>query len=683
MGLGMIYIREGSDFSLGPIYHDGTSIFSQLTFTPAVETGETATNGLLIDVDGTVTNGLYIDNDGTMTTGIKIDGATTAGIDLSGSTACVQNIILGGNGRISTGSAAGSACTIDATTSPYGEGMELRYTISDWADTYTLTSAKGMYLRMESTEANASGSVYGAEMYGVANNVNTQYLWGSLVYAYVKGTAAKTLTGVYAFQPEISFDAGSGTNTITDAAVVRAKVTGGVMSDYTVLDGYRLTLGDLDGGSRTYGNGLLFEDDSGMSGTCALTTGININIATTTAIAFGVSAGKIVDAAASISIYGGGTTGDDLILYGSSADTTSLSVLGTTGLSVLGTVTTGLDISTASTSGVSINTSTPTQGILISAACDSHAINISAAQTGAGITIGSTCGTYGLNIAGACANAINVSVAQTSAQGWDVGALLQHGSMSVPIDYGTISASDLVLIESSVSAIATGQWVVGRVNQLTTAGASTGYFLGDYSYLFVNHTVGAAIANYAEIDITATAALNGNVQCYFAELNVDAGTITGAGKISGMTIEVDVESGVTVAQPIYGIEVDMRGIKVDVVGQTAGIKITKADGSNYLDHGLLFSNEFSNTTSVIEMDLSQGNTPVGIRFNAGTAGHVITSALQFVSTTGGTTYFADFAGAADGLPFTKNSTKKESTCSGWISVLDQDGALGYINVWTS
>ena len=286
-------------------------------------------------------------------------------------------------------------------------------------------------------------------------------------------------------------------------------------------------------------------------------------------------------------------------------------------------------------------------------------------------------------VGGAPYTGINFSTAMTSAQGWDVGALIQHGSMSVPIAYGTISAGDLVLMESSVSATATGQWVVGRVNQLTTAGTSTGYFLGDYTYLYVNHTVGAAIGYYSEIDVTATAALNGNVQCYFAELNVDAGTITGAGKLSGMTIEVDVEAGVTVAQPIYGIEVDMRGIKVDPVGQTAGIKITKAGGSNYLDHGLLFSNEFSNTTSVIEMDLSQGNTPVGIRFNAGTAGHIITSALQFVSTTGGTTYFADFDGAADGLPFTKNGTKKSGTCSGWISVLDQDGTIGYINVYTS
>lgn len=137
---------------------------------------------------------------------------------------------------------------------------------------------------METNEANASGSIYGAQMWGVTNNVNLQYLWGGFAYAYIKGTSAKALTGVYAFQPEISFDAGSGTNTITDAAIVRAKLTGGVMSDYTVLDGYRLTLGDMDGQSRTYGNGILLEDDSAMAGTSTLTTGLNITIGCTTGI---------------------------------------------------------------------------------------------------------------------------------------------------------------------------------------------------------------------------------------------------------------------------------------------------------------------------------------------------------------------------------------------------------------
>lgn len=187
------------------------------------------------------------------------------------------------NQRIATTTVAGSSMTIDATTWQYGEGLELKYNVADWADTYTLTEATAGLFRMETNEA-STNSIYGTQSWGVTNNVNIGSLWGGLAYAYVKGASAKTITNVYAFQPEISFDAGSGTNTITDACVVRAKVTGGVMSDYTVLDGFRLTLGDMDGGSRTYGNGIILEDDSAMSGTSALTTGLNITIATTTGI---------------------------------------------------------------------------------------------------------------------------------------------------------------------------------------------------------------------------------------------------------------------------------------------------------------------------------------------------------------------------------------------------------------
>lgn len=218
------------------------------------------------------------------------------------------------NSRVSTTTLAGSAISIDATTSQYGEGVELRYNISDWADTYTITEGVGALIRMETNES-STNSLYGAQMWGVANNVNVGNLWGGFAYAYVKGTGAKTITNIYAFQPEISFDAGSGTNTITDACVVRAKVTGGVMSDYTVLDGFRLTLGDMDGQSRTYGNGILLEDDSDMSGTCSLTTGININIGCATGINIGTCAtgltftGTYVTTAIQI-----GTSGSNIVL---------------------------------------------------------------------------------------------------------------------------------------------------------------------------------------------------------------------------------------------------------------------------------------------------------------------------------------------------------------------------------
>jgi hypothetical protein len=70
------------------------------------------------------------------------------------SDATMENIILSGEGRIATGTAAGSAIEIDATTFSYAEGLELRYEMKDWADgSTTFTNAKGMYLRMENKEA--------------------------------------------------------------------------------------------------------------------------------------------------------------------------------------------------------------------------------------------------------------------------------------------------------------------------------------------------------------------------------------------------------------------------------------------------------------------------------------------------------------------------------------------------
>jgi len=222
--------------------------------------------------------------------------------------------------------------------------------------------------------------------------------------------------------------------------------------------------------------------------------------------------------------------------------------------------------------------------------------------------------------------AINVSVPMTSEGGWNVGAVFQHGSMATPLDYGTVAANDLVLKETSVEAIATAQWVIGDIIQLSTAGASTGYFLGAYNYILVNHNAGAAIAQYVEVDITATAALSGNVQGLFSEMIVAAGAITGAGKISGLTVEMNVTAGATVANHMYGIEVDMRGIAVDTAGDKVGIKVTMAGGSNYLDYGMQFSNEFSSTTAVMHFDLTQGNAPIGLLFESGahTTGSVIT-----------------------------------------------------------
>ena len=212
-------------------------------------------------------------------------GSETVVIDASGNFT-IPAAVFSSVGRMSTSTTAGASLGIDASTAFYAEGMEMRWHMADWADgSTTFTDAKGLYLRMENREANAAGSVYGAEVYGVSNNVaNTANIWGGLFYAYLKGTTACTVTGMYALQPELSFDAGASAHTISEAACVRAKVTGGAMSDYTTLHGYKLIAGDMDGGSRTYGNAFWVVDDGDMSGTTSWTKGLYLQAACTTGI---------------------------------------------------------------------------------------------------------------------------------------------------------------------------------------------------------------------------------------------------------------------------------------------------------------------------------------------------------------------------------------------------------------
>lgn len=288
-------------------------------------------------------------------------------VDFSGSFS-IDELILTDVGRISTGTSAGTSLALDASTATYAEGMELRWHIADWSDVVTWTSAKGMYLRMENQEANASGSIYGAEIYGVANNVNTQYVWGGLFYAYSKGATARTIDSMYAIQPELTFDAGSSTHTLTTEAIcVRAKITGGKVDDYTKIHGVRVIAGDMNGSTQTYGNAYHVIDDSDMSGTiswtkglyleAACTTGIDISGATTTGVSIAGAATTGISMAANM------TTGIDFAsgTYGVGIDMTDVKINGTDddlslfrmgGYDTANTITTAL---TANTFGLTVN----------------------------------------------------------------------------------------------------------------------------------------------------------------------------------------------------------------------------------------------------------------------------------------------------------------------------------------
>lgn len=223
-------------------------------------------------------NGTMFLNNLTITEDFTVQGTFTFG------NAVTDTLIL--NGRVATGSLAGSALDIDANYS-YGEGQELRYQVTAW--TGVGSSFKGMYLRAEAATASAAGkSIFGTEIYGVLNNVTmstTGNLWGTRTYAYVKGVGAVTLNNMYAGQFELSWDASrTGDCTITtEAAVILAKVTGGRTADYTKIHGMIIRFGEMDGDSQTFGNGILIEDDSAMAGTSTFTNGVHVTAPCTSA----------------------------------------------------------------------------------------------------------------------------------------------------------------------------------------------------------------------------------------------------------------------------------------------------------------------------------------------------------------------------------------------------------------
>jgi len=312
------------------------------------------------------------------------------------------------------------------------------------------------------------------------------------------------------------------------------------------------------------------------------------------------------------------------------------------------------------------------------------AINASGTVTSTNTTTGfaaTGAATNGLLVSGSCTSGINISVAQSDETGLDEACVFKHGTYSTVLAYGTQTAH-LILKSTCISAASTGYYVFGDVLRITSSATSTGHLIGTYTYMSLGHTTSNTYAVRGRVDATATAEL-GLTNALMGEINVTAGTITQGtgGSLNGLHIDMNVTAGATIAQPIHGILVDTSGIAVDIAGEMIGIKVAHAGGSNYLDYGLKFSNCFDQTTSVIEFELSQGNTPIAIRFNAGTAGHIITSALTFTSTTGGTTYFADFSGGADTLPFTKTVSEKTGAVVGLISVKDQDGTIAYINVY--
>ena len=250
------------------------------------------------DVYNALEDGIFRDatfgRDVTVTRNLTVLGNITFG------DASFDNFII--KGRLSTMTAAGAAVEIDATTYQYEQGCEIRYKVTDWSDTYTLGNFQAMYLRAESAEANTTANLSGLQVYSVAIDVNQGYIQGVEGYGYMKGSSAATTKRAYGVHGEFTTDA-SATKTISEeAAGLLGKIILGSsnFTGLTKVHGAILRFGCMDGLDPAFGSGLLIEDDGDTSGTCTLTTGINVDIDCTT----GISLSSNCTAATGIDIAG-------------------------------------------------------------------------------------------------------------------------------------------------------------------------------------------------------------------------------------------------------------------------------------------------------------------------------------------------------------------------------------------
>jgi len=249
--------------------------------------GEFDEKGFLFRTDGLTAEASGLLSENARTLRVNIEG-TSKYLYLSDTEddlgAAVFDTMVLDPGRIATSSLAGAAVSLDSDYT-YGSGIYLRYNITDWTGIGSEFTAA--FIRAEATTVTAANKdVYGATIYGTTQVTMTSgQLNGALIYAFKKGSADVNIDKMYAVQAELTWEADGGTTTIqTEAAIILAKVTGGTLDTYTQLHGQIFRFGDMNAGSRTYGNGILMEDDAGMGGTATLTTGLNIAIGCTTGI---------------------------------------------------------------------------------------------------------------------------------------------------------------------------------------------------------------------------------------------------------------------------------------------------------------------------------------------------------------------------------------------------------------
>lgn len=589
---------------------------------------------------------------------LEVDGTLTFG------DAATDNLII--KGRVSSMTAAGSAIQITSAYA-YGEGIEMRYQVTDW--TGVGSSFKGMYLRSEAATNSASGkSIYGAEIYGVCNNVTmgSGSLWGAMNYAYVKGVGAVTVNNMYAVQGELTWDASrTGDCTITTAAACfRAKITGGRVADYTKIHGYELTIGEMDGDSQTFGYGIFMQDDSGMAGTSTLTTGVYINIGCTTGISI---AGATTDA---ISISGDATTGlnitsgctatDGILVAGACADAIHISGSNTTSaLHISGDQATAMlvDVDAALATGLSFAVDT---GITMTTGIDMTCTGTGTIATAISLTYTADA-TECFAMTVATSKTVTTGMSMSGAGTYTTGILLDAtaittgisitaGSLTDGIKISGTTPVDGLEISSACSANAINISGVNTANAINISGAqttgnaiaitSTGTLSGTLKGIAIDYdgvTLGTQDNTGIEVLMHATYGGTGTEYAIYA--SGDGTTVAlCSDAAAAITVGGTVSTGVTIGAATTGMLISGATTEaIDITGNaTTAINID----TGAFTSGLTMSAAFSgNAISLTNSALTAGDSYSGVRVavTAAAATNAYGMAGYFDATITGTT----------------------------------------------
>lgn len=295
----------------------------------------------------------------------------------------------------------------------------------------------------------------------------------------------------------------------------------------------------------------------------------------------------------------------------------------TTGIDI-GACTAGINISGAGAVGISINTSTPTNGILISAAC----------------------ATTGILLSGANATSIGISGANTST------SMLISGTWGSSANYGAITiAGDaagtaLALGASATSflgmridltaAVTAGNDFMAIHSELETSGAMVdGFIIGMYQRVRIAHV---AYENYAiwgrmDVNVAQTGDTANQFIGVFGSVGFAAGAhallATGGGY--GVQGTASIATGGTIDQPLIGGYFEANA--VDTQGATL-VTASRHRMLGYCNYGVDVLTQTSNGVAGIRIRTQDAaKLSDGIRFEASTDGGVskINHAFNFTA----------------------------------------------------